>query len=52
MPTLRVGSVRVESRRVGLTMSKVQPQADAWYQENERRFTEKWGWTPPPTDPT
>ena len=37
------------SRRVGLTMSKVQAQADDWYAQNERRFTEKWGWTPPPT---
>ena len=52
VPTLQIGSVRVESRRVGLTMSKVQPKADAWYAENERRFMEKWGWTPPPTDPT
>src|SRR5438105_4038740 len=26
-------------------------QADAWYAANERRFAEKWGWTPPPTDP-
>jgi hypothetical protein len=52
VPIAQVGSVRVESRRVRLTMSKVQPRADAWYAENERRFTEKWGWTPPPTDPT
>jgi GT2 family glycosyltransferase len=49
--TVQVESVRVESRRIGLTMSKVQVQADAWYAENVRRFTEKWGWTPPPTDP-
>lgn len=48
VPTVQVPSVRVESRRVGLTMSKVQAKADAWYVENERRFTEKWGWTPPP----
>ena len=47
VPTVRVDSVRVESRRVGLTMSKVQAQADAWYAANERRFAEKWGWTPP-----
>jgi GT2 family glycosyltransferase len=49
--TVQVESVRVESRRIGLTMSKVQVQADAWYAENVRRFTEKWSWTPPPTDP-
>jgi hypothetical protein len=48
VPTVQVPAVRVESRRIGLTMAKVQPQADAWYAENERRFTEKWGWTPPP----
>jgi GT2 family glycosyltransferase len=48
VPTLCVESVRARSHRVGLTMSKVQRQADAWYAENERRFTEKWGWTPPP----
>jgi GT2 family glycosyltransferase len=51
VPTQQVGSVRVESRRVGLTMSKVRDRADAWYAVNERRFAEKWGWTPPPTDP-
>ena len=50
VPTIEVPSVRVESRRIGLTMSKVQGHADAWYAQNERRFTEKWGWTPPPTD--
>ena len=48
IPTLRVPSVRVESSRIGLTMSKVSEQAEAWYAANERRFTEKWGWTPPP----
>jgi hypothetical protein len=51
VPTVQVDSVRAKSSRIGLTMSKVQGQADAWYAENERRFTEKWGWTPPPTDP-
>ena len=51
VPTVRVSSVRVASSRIGLTMSKVRAQADSWYAENERRFTEKWGWTPPPTDP-
>jgi hypothetical protein len=50
VPTVQVTSVRVESKRIGLTMSKVPEQAEAWYAENERRFTEKWGWTPPPTD--
>jgi hypothetical protein len=50
VPTVQVASVRVQSRRIGLTMSKVQEQADAWYAANERRFTEKWGWTPPPPD--
>jgi GT2 family glycosyltransferase len=48
VPRVEVDSVRVESRRVGLTMSKVQEQADAWYAANERRFAEKWGWAPPP----
>jgi GT2 family glycosyltransferase len=51
VPTKEVPSVRVESRRIGLTMSKIPQQADAWYQANERRFREKWGWTPAPTDP-
>jgi hypothetical protein len=50
IPTVQVQSVRVESSRVGLTMSKVKEQAEAWYAANERRFTEKWGWTPAPTD--
>jgi hypothetical protein len=49
--TKQVSSVRVQSRRVGLTMSKIPDRAGAWYQANERRFQEKWGWTPPPTDP-
>lgn len=46
--TVQVPSVRVESTRVGLTMSKVPERAEAWYTANELRFTEKWGWTPPP----
>ena len=50
IPTVQISSVRVESKRIGLTMSKVPEQANAWYAANERRFTEKWGWTPPPTD--
>jgi GT2 family glycosyltransferase len=48
VPTAQVRSVRVESRRIGLTMSKIPEQAEAWYAENERRFAEKWGWTPAP----
>ena len=48
VPTVQITSVRVESSRTGLTMSKVPEQADAWYAANERRFAEKWGWTPPP----
>ena len=51
VPTARVDSVVVESRRVGLTMSKVPEQAAAWYAANELRFEEKWGWRRPPTDP-
>jgi GT2 family glycosyltransferase len=51
IPTRQVPTVRVESRRVGLTMSKVPEQAADWYRTNERRFEEKWGWLPPPTDP-
>ncbi|MEK6274749.1 MAG: hypothetical protein AABM30_05355 [Actinomycetota bacterium] len=47
----QVSSVRIESRRIGLTMSKVPDKADAWYEANERRFAQKWGWVPPPTDP-
>jgi hypothetical protein len=51
IPTVQVSSVRVQSSRIGLTMSKVPEQAEAWYAANECRFAEKWGWTPPPTDP-
>jgi hypothetical protein len=50
IPTVQVPTVRVESKRIGLTMSKVPERAEAWYAVNERRFTEKWGWTPPPVD--
>jgi GT2 family glycosyltransferase len=50
VPTRQVSSVRVESRRVGLTMSKVPERAAEWYARNERRFEEKWGWVPPPLD--
>lgn len=51
VPTKQVASVRAESRRIGLTMSKIPKQADAWYAANEKRFEEKWGWVPDPTDP-
>jgi GT2 family glycosyltransferase len=51
IPREQVTTVRVVSRRVGLTMSKVRDQADSWYAANERRFEEKWGWVPAPTDP-
>ena len=50
LPTRQIASVQVASRRIGLTMSKIPEQAEAWYAANEKRFTEKWGWTPPPTD--
>jgi GT2 family glycosyltransferase len=49
--TVQIPSVQVESRRVGLTMSKVPERAAEWYARNERRFEEKWGWVPPPLDP-
>jgi GT2 family glycosyltransferase len=50
IPTVQIASVRVESSRIGLTMSKIPERAEAWYAANERRFAQKWGWTPPPTD--
>jgi hypothetical protein len=52
VPVREVGSVRAWSRRIGLTASKL-PAAmvRGWLSDNERRFQEKWGWTPPPTDP-
>ena len=50
VPTVQISSVRVESSRIGLTMSKVPEQADAWYEANARRFAEKWGWTPSPLE--
>jgi GT2 family glycosyltransferase len=49
--TRQIASVRVRSRRIGLTMSKLPDKGQGWLAENRRRFTEKWGWTPPPTDP-
>jgi hypothetical protein len=51
VPRKTVTTVRVESRRIGLTMSKVPEQADRWYAANQQRFAEKWGWVPEPTDP-
>jgi GT2 family glycosyltransferase len=51
VPTLQVSSVQLESRRVGLTMSKVPERAAEWYARNERRFEEKWGYVPPHADP-
>jgi hypothetical protein len=51
IPTTQVSSVRVRSRRVGLTMSKLPDKGQGWLRENERRFREKWGWVPPPADP-
>ena len=53
----RPGSRRDRSRpcavmhRGGLTMLKVPGRAAEWYGANERRFEEKWGWAPPPTEP-
>jgi hypothetical protein len=52
IPTRQVASVRVWSRRIGLTMSKLPDQGKGWLATNERRFEEKWGWVPPPTDPS
>jgi hypothetical protein len=40
IPTVQVASVRVESSRIGLTMSKIPERAEAWYAANERRFAE------------
>ena len=51
VPTSAVTSVRVWSRRIGLTMSKLPDRGKGWLASNERRFEEKWGWVPPPTDP-
>ena len=51
VPTKQVPSVRVWSRRIGLTMSKLPDKGHGWFATNQRRFAEKWGWTPPPTDP-
>jgi glycosyltransferase involved in cell wall biosynthesis len=51
IPTRQIASVHVWSRRIGLTMSKLPDRGKGWLSENERRFEEKWGWVPPPTDP-
>jgi hypothetical protein len=51
IPTRQVASVRVWSRRIGLTMSKLPDKGKGWLATNERRFEEKWGWVPKPTDP-
>ena len=51
IPTRQIASVQVWSRRIGLTMSKLPDQGRSWFASNERRFKEKWGWVPPPTDP-
>ena len=48
--TKQVASVHVASRRIGLTMSKLPDRGQTWFAANARRFEEKWGWTPPPTD--
>ena len=47
IPTRQVASVRVWSRPVGLTMSKLPDAGKGWLAANERRFEEKWGWIPP-----
>jgi hypothetical protein len=51
VPTTQIPTVRAWSRRIGLTMSKLPDKGQGWLHENERRFEEKWGWVPSPTDP-
>jgi hypothetical protein len=51
VPTAQIPTVHVWSRRIGLTMSKLPDKGQGWLRENARRFEEKWGWVPPPTDP-
>jgi glycosyltransferase involved in cell wall biosynthesis len=51
VPTRQVASVRVWSRRIGLTMSKLPDKGQGWLATNAHRFEEKWGWIPPVTDP-
>ena len=50
IPTRQIPSVRVWSRRIGLTMSKLPDKGQGWLSKNERRFEAKWGWVPPPAD--
>jgi hypothetical protein len=52
IPTKQVASVRVASHRVGLTMSKLPDRGQGWLAANQRRFEQKWGWVPPPTEPS
>jgi hypothetical protein len=52
VPRREIPSVRVWSRRIGLTMSKLPDKGERWFATNERRFEEKWGWAPAPTDPS
>jgi glycosyltransferase involved in cell wall biosynthesis len=48
IPVRQITSVRAWSRPKGLTMTKLGPgEAERLVEENERRFGEKWGWTPP-----
>jgi GT2 family glycosyltransferase len=51
IPTRQIASVKVWSRRVGLTMSKLPDRGQGWLHANRRRFEEKWGWVPQPADP-
>jgi hypothetical protein len=32
-------------------MSKLPDKGQGWLERNQRRFEEKWGRVPPPTDP-
>ena len=50
IPTRQIASVRVWSRRIGLTMSKLPDRGQSWLAANERLFEEKWGFTPGPTE--
>jgi O-antigen biosynthesis protein len=48
IPARQIKSVHVWSRPKGLTMSKLgRGEVERLVEENERRFAEKWGWTPP-----
>jgi hypothetical protein len=51
VPTRQIPTVRVWSRRIGLTMSKLPDKGHGWLSANESRFEQKWGWIPPVTDP-